>query len=128
MSTPLDTRINPKVLKAITKWGRLLVLRTFPTVSINKVAGTVNQGPAADFSVKGFGPLEYDQALVNGTTVQAGDCYAIILPVDITGTSLVPKIVTGLGVLVDSKVWKVVTFTPYKPGDDVAAFELQLRS
>lgn len=127
MSTQLDLRINPKVLRALTKHGRTIVLRTLPGMTVDNVAGTVVAGTPTDYNVKGFGPLAYEQQFINEDTIKTGDAYFIIAPSDVLGVSLASIVREGLVILIDGQTWNTVRFTPYKPGDDTAAYNLQAR-
>lgn len=127
MSTTLDFKINPKVLKKISKYGRTIVLQTLPSQTVDPVAGKVVDGAPANHNVKGFGPLAYEQEFINEDTIKTGDTYFIIAPSDVAGVDLGSIIKEGLLILIDGQRWNTVRFTPYKPGDDVAAYSLQAR-
>lgn len=78
--------------------------------------------PVTTWTVKSAPPFSYAEQMVNGNTVQADDLRLLIAG---SGQSFVPT--TTQQVAFDSKTFRIVAVRPYYSGDDIAAWEVQVR-
>ncbi len=127
MSGILDLKVNPKVVTALNKYGRDLVLRVYPSEVVDPVTSTTTPGTPTDHTVKGSPPVSYEAQYIDGESIKVGDAYVVILPSDVNGQDLSSITIPGLEVRIDSKVWRTVSVETFIPNVDVAAYLLQLR-
>lgn len=126
MSTPLDTKINPKIFRQFNKYGRQFTIRTYPSPSVDTAEASVELGSPTDTVVMGFGPFNYSNRLVDGELIRKSDCYIIISGETLTIDG--PETVNGAEVVLGSTTYKVVNRTQVPAGEDLTVIELQLRA
>lgn len=122
MTTALDKKIVPKVLALINRIG---ISATFSvgTATMDESTGEGDpDGAGTPTTVKSTPPLNYDRKLVDGVSIKNGDAQVFIAG---SGLSFTPS--NGMKVNISSIEWTVKSVGRISAGDDVAAYELQLR-
>lgn len=117
MTTVLDTKIVPIVVKLIAKYGRTVTV-TIETKT--KDWGTGLTGTAtATHVVKCSPPEPYNQRYIDGDLVRTGDMKTLFAA---SGLPFTPV----LGMRIDE--WTAVRVDPILSGDQTAAYQVQLRA
>jgi len=120
MSTVLDTKLRPKVVSLLGKYGTSYV------IGVN--AGAYNPGTGAtassvtSYTVDGSPPTPYSSRYIDGDLIRHGDLWFIIAGQDIGFT---PK--EGQLVTFQTKKFHIVSVEAMYSGDLIAAYRLQVR-
>jgi len=119
MATALDTKILPRVLALVARFGRDVAFTAAPTY-----AGPTTGGSSAGASLATVKAVvgAYELRYVDGDVIKAGDLRLLIAG---SGLSFTPS--AGQTCSVDSQTWKVVAVRPISSGEQNAAWELQVR-
>ena len=120
--TVLDDKLVPAVLALINKFGITGVFDTGSgegvyTATTGDVAET-----ASTVTRKVSPPVPFNQRLVDGATVRRDDTQVFVAGSGITFT---PSI--GMTIVIAGDKWKIVSVIVLRSGEQVAAYELQLR-
>lgn len=122
MSTALDLRLVPKVLSIIDRYGTTVTFKE-PVGQVNDPkTGTVTVASVTSHSAKVTPPAPYDVRMVDGDLIRRDDCKVILAA---QGLAWVPTLTWS--VQIGSETWTIVAVSPLRTGDDVAAYEIQLR-
>ena len=118
MTTVLDTKILPKVLAIIEKYGRTVNV-AIDTQAKDWSTGIVSTTTATN-TVKCSPPEPFNQRYVDGDLVRTGDMETLFAAQDLPFAPVV-------GMRIDTK-WTAVRVDPIYSGDLVAAWKVQLRA
>jgi len=122
MTTPLDDKIVPKIADIINDVGISAILKVYAGQSVNRDTGEVTSGTATEYSVTISPLLNYDQMMIDNSTVLASDMRAFLSGRD------APVVPTARDkIVVDSAEYQIVAIKSLRSGDLVAAYEFQLR-
>lgn len=108
------------------------------TLTFNKPTGTPTYNPATGKTTNPTTPVAlqgtvvaYGQGLVNGDVIQRGDLQAIVSDVEMLGAGILPEagmvVFYGVDSASDPVPWTIVAVTRYPIGEEVAAWDMQLR-
>ena len=122
MSTALDLEIAAAVDELFAEFGGGVSATLTPIDGTYDAATNATSGDTAPVAVKCTPPAEYSAALVDGENVLAGDLVVVLKG---AGLALAPQ--AGWRFTVVGKVFRIITAKRLSAGDDVAAWELQLR-
>lgn len=121
MTTTLDLKFKAAVDKAFAKFNGGVDVLITPNDGTYDGATAATGAGSAPFTAKATPPAAYDAALANGVGIQVGDLTCLL-----KGTvGFTPK--NGWSLTVAGSTFAIVTVTRLSPGDDVVAWELQLR-
>lgn len=89
-------------------------------------------GTTAAYAVMSAPPYAYRLSQIDGDLIQVGDLRTIVPSQDEAGTALpfaaqLLAPTRDITASVGGRTYRVLAVTPYRSGDDVAAYELQLR-
>lgn len=119
--TVLDDKLVPKALELINKFGLTATYttedKTYDTATRKSVLVTT------DFTVKVTPPFGYDERLITTEIIRADDSFILIAG---SGLQFTPKM--GDFVTIKGVKWRVARSQPLYSGEQVAAYQLQLRS
>ena len=125
MTTVLDTKIVPKVLAIIAKYG------TNATFSIeaagttyDPVMGEVVAGGADTTSVKKVSPIDRNIQEYTADNETIAKAFGMIL-VAASGLGFVPLV--NQKIVIGANTWKAVRVDPISSGDDVAVYQIFIR-
>lgn len=123
MSTQSDIEFAALAVEMLEDdYKEVVFTESASTDDYNAATGRTTQSSPDAYTVKSAPPFAYEQRYVNGNTVQEGDLRLLIAG---SGQSFVPKV--GQKVTFDSGVYRVVSVLPYYSGEDIAAWEVQVR-
>jgi len=122
MATPLDTKLIPKVLAVVNKYGKLVDFKVPASKTYDPTTGATTEGEEATHQHKVTPPGWYKETLIPKDLIQQGDLMAI-LPA--SGLGFTPT--RGYRVEFDSMKFRIEHVAPLYSGDSVAAYELLLR-
>ena len=122
--TDLDTRLIPRVLELITKYGKDVTFKTFPSATYTPTTGKTTPGAETDYSEKVTPPEPYEDKFIDGEIVQIGDCRVYLAA---SGLAFTPE--KGMEVEFDAEgiTWRIVRIMPVYTGESIAMYGLQLR-
>lgn len=121
--TTLDTTMAVEVVSLLAEFGKDVVFTSAAVVAeYDPATGRTTQSSPTTYTVKSAPPFAYEQRYVNGNTVQEGDLRLLIAGAD---QEFTPKV--GQKVTFDSGTYRVVSVIPYYSGEDIAAWEVQVR-
>ena len=122
MTTALDTKLATKALALINKIGTNMVFEV-PTSSYYDPLQQkqVTQTPS-NVTRKASPPLAYSSRLTQGRTVRRDDAQIFLAQSGLTFTPVEEMKVTHAGL-----TWHIVQADPLYSGDDIAAWDIQLR-
>jgi len=121
MSTVLDAKIIPKVLAVLDKYGTNATF-TAQVATYNPATRSVSGGTPAPKVWKMAPPSPYAKNLLDGDAIRIEDLSTVIAASGITFTPAI-----GMDVLFNALTYKIVSINTLRSGDDIAAYELQLR-
>lgn len=118
--------------------AKLQPLGLTATLTFNKPTGEPTYNPATGKTTNPTTPVEvlgtvvaYDQGLVNGDVIQRGDLQAIVSDVAMAAAGVLPEagmvVFYGLDADDEPVPWTIVSVTRYPVGEEVAAWDMQLR-
>ena len=122
MSTSLDLRLVPKVSTIVSRFGTTATILQPDGETYDPKTGAVTIARIIERTVKVTPPSNYGLDLVNGDTIKIGDCRVILAA---QGLVFTPQ--QNWGIRLGSETWTIISVGPIRTGDDVAAYELQLR-
>lgn len=125
MTTALDTKIRPKVTAVLAAYGTNLAFSVPGTETYDPATGITTEGSVTTPTVKGTPPAPYEKRYVDGDVVKVEDAMTLVSAEDVAAASFTPA--QGQTVTFDSVSWDVVSVKVHRSGDQVAAYELQLR-
>lgn len=119
--TVLDDKLVPKALELINKFGLSATYtterRTYDPATRKSVLVTV------EYTVKVTPPFGYDERLIVTEIIRADDSFILI-----AGSGLAFTPAMGDFILIKTVKWRVARSQPLYSGEQVAAYQLQLRS
>lgn len=118
--TALDSRLGPKALALILKYGKNATVRIENGV-YTTADGSVARTPV-EHIVKISPPQNFEITLENSNTVRIGDMKCLIAALNLAFTPVV-----GMKIIFDSQTWTCLQMTPYYSGELVVVWEFQLR-
>lgn len=122
MPTALDKELRPAVLEIINEVGRNMDF-SFPLAkSYDPVTGAGSESICKTLTAKASPPIDFEQRYVNDDSVKRGDTKIFIAA---KGLSFTP--VRDMTVKFDSISFKAIAVLPIYSGEQVAAYEIQLR-
>ena len=122
MATSLDKTLVPVVLAIINKVGRDMDF-TFPRASsYNPVDGVGSEAIRKTLTVKASPPIDFEQRYIDGDSVRRGDVRIFLAA---SGLAFTPE--RDMLVKFDNEEFKTVAVLPLHSGEQIAAFELQMR-
>ena len=121
MTKPLDTKIIPKVLEILTKYGMSITMVEISGGTYDPATGENTGETTTDHSVKIAPPSPGIGYIINDL-VKEGD-----METTIATSGLTIDFDNQLEFTLDSKKWKVIHHTPMYSGDSIAAYQLLLR-
>lgn len=120
--TRLDDKLVPAAQRLINKFGKTATVTTEAAKTYDPETGkTSNTGETVN-TVKISPPAPYEIRYITAGVVDVGDQRTIIAAKDLTFT-----LKTGQLLTVDSDKWRIVSVNSIRSGEQIAAFELQLR-
>ena len=122
MATALDTKLVPKVLTLLNKVGTDYTFQVPATLVYDPTTQETTKGSPSDVTIKGSPPLNFRSQMVDGSLVRRDDMQVFIAASGLTFTP-----VEGMRVANGSLQFNTVSANPIRSGDDVCAWELQLR-
>lgn len=117
MTTVLDTKILPKVLAILEKYGRTVTV-VIKARTKDWSTGIVST-TTATHTVKCSPPEPFNQRYVDGDLIRVGDMETLFAAQDLPFTP-------ALNMRIDDK-WTAIRVDPIYSGDLVAAWKVQLR-
>ena len=118
MSTAFSKKMQGVATRLLDKYGSTVTLVRAGSKVWNPVTGEYEWQPDTHIPLTAV-PVPINAALVNGTTIQAGD---MIVKADY---SVLPKMEDK--VLMDGEQWSVEGIQPKKVNDDIVAWFIQVR-
>ena len=122
MTTPLDIRLIPKVLAIVSRLGKSITFETISGGTYDPLTRVYTGGSMTPIVKKVSPPYKFEDAVVNGDSIQAEDLQTD-LPA--SGLSFTPKV--GWTVLIDSVRYRILSVSPVYTGEAVALYHMQLR-
>ena len=120
--TTLDTTLLVKVAEIADTYGKSVAFQDVGSSVYDPATGKTTESSITVYTVKVTPPAPYDRKLIDGDMIQTRDV-GIILPAQ----SLAFTPVLGMQVTIDSEVLDVVALSPLYSGNDVCAYDIQLR-
>jgi hypothetical protein len=120
--TALDTKILPKVVTLLNKYGKDIDFIVPASQTHNPDTGKVTTVPGTTYTVKGSPPDRYDSRLIDGAAIKADDSRTIIAA---QGIQFTPEL--SMRVEFDSYTWAIAHVMPIYSGESIAAYEIRLR-
>jgi len=120
--TTLDTRILPKVVTILNKYGKDVDFVVPASKTHDPDTGKVTTVPGTTYTVKASPPDKYDSRLIDGAVIKADDARTIIAA---QGIQFTPSI--SMRVEFDSVTWMIKHVMPIYSGNSIAAYEVRLR-
>ncbi len=120
MTTPLDAILVGEALGLIATYGTYMEF-TVPAPTYDRTTGSVS-GSGASVVRKASPPLAYSLRYADSDVVRRGDARIYVAA---SGLTFTPDLNTK--VVHDSVTWRVVDVNRLYSGDDLAAYELQVR-
>ena len=108
----------------INTFGSTATLIYAGSSSYNAATGVDTIGAATEVAVSASPPVPYDINTVDNTSIQQGDLKTLIPAEQVTAT-IIPQ---SSKLRIDSIDYLIVNIYPIKSGNDVAAYELQIRA
>lgn len=121
MTTPLDRKAPPKVLATIQKHG-INATFTVETKTFDATLNRVTVSATDTYTQKVSPPARYSTSYSGADLVKQGDA-SVILPA--SGLEFTPT--ENMNVTIGSETWHIVSVSPMRSGDLVAAYRLHLR-
>lgn len=121
MATPIDLKV-PGIRAKLIKHFVDYTFRRYLGSTVNETTGEVTLGSATDTTAKASPKFNYERKLIDGALIQENDCYILVFASDLPFTPNEQTLVVRA-----SQTWKVVSVKAYESGENVAAYELQLR-
>lgn len=122
MSTALDKDLVPAALEMINEFGRNMEFTDPRVSSYDPVTGTGSESICKTLTAKASPPVDYEQRYIDGDSVQRGDARIFIAA---SGLAFIPK--RDMHVKFDTFEFKAISILPLHSGEQVAAYEVQLR-
>jgi len=127
--TVLDSQLRPAVAELAAELGFELKLRrttrTFDNVT-NMETGTPS---VAEYPLRAVPPSEFEYSTIDGVNVVHGDMKLLLPAADSDGNDVVVEPSAETDVLIfDNRRWKIVRVMRIWSGEQVAAYELQVRA
>jgi len=126
MSTALDLSLGATVVNLIARLGKTVSFTVKTVGAYDETTGHAAESDPVVYSKKVSPPDKYDRRLVDGHTIQKDDLKVIVPGKDLEWNPLTLA-VSNIVVTIDGKLFNVIKVTPIYSGDDVAAYEYQLR-
>jgi hypothetical protein len=120
--TALDNDLRPAVVEILDEVGKEMTFSA-DTETYDPATGAVTVSATKAHTVKASPPLEYNDRLVDGEIIERGDTFIFLAAKDLAFTP-----VKSMNVSFDSTQWQVVAVKKHYSGNQIAAYELQLRS
>ena len=121
--TSLDTKLIPKTLEIINKFGKTVTFKERQISSYSANDGQAIETGVILHSSKVSPPEKFQKRFVDGDIVKESDL-AVILPA--SGLTWMPK--RDLEVEFDNEVWKIMSVEPIFSGEQIVAYTIQLRN
>lgn len=125
MATVLDPVFRDLARDLLVSYGTSIVIKKPSATTASPSTQSWAQTFGTSQTVKCSPPSPYDVRLIDGTNVQRGDLQTLVAATD-ANLTFAPE--TGHHAEIDSKTWRVVKANPIWSGDQVAAYDLQLRA
>lgn len=122
MVTVLDTKLAPKVLAIIAKYGKTVSWSVTSGATHTPSTGAVTGGTTTAHTVKVTPPEPYESKYVDGDVVREGDSRIYIAA---SGLAFTPA--ENQRVTIDAAVWTVTRVNAIYSGDLVCLWEAGLR-
>ena len=122
MPTQLDKELRPVVLEIINEVGRNMQF-SFPLAkSYDPATGTGSESIFKTVTAKASPPIDFEQRYVNDDSVKRGDVKIFLAAKNLSFTPII-----DMEVKFDGISFKAIAVLPIYSGEQVAAFEVQLR-
>ena len=122
MATALDKKLVPKVLSIINRVGRNMDF-SFPLAkSYDPATGAGSESIFKTVTAKASPPIDFEQRYVNDDSVKRGDVKIFLAAKNLSFTPII-----DMEVKFDGISFKAIAVLPIYSGEQVAAFEVQLR-
>ena len=122
MPTSLDKELVPAVLDIINEVGRNMQFTNPRVVNYDPVTGIGNETICKTLTRKASPPIDFEQRYVDGDSVRRGDARIFIAASGLPFTPL-----PDMHIKFDTEEFKAVNILPLHSGEQVAAYEIQLR-
>ena len=122
MPTELDKELREAALEIINEVGRNMDFTIPLANAYDPATGAGTEAICTTYTVKVSPPIDYAQRYVDGASVQRGDARIFMAA---SGLPLTP--VRDMVVKFDGITFKAVAVLPIYSGEQIAAFEVQLR-
>jgi outer membrane lipoprotein-sorting protein len=119
--TRLDDKLIPRAFDIVAKYGRVATF-SVRTKTEDETTGQVTFSEPVKYRRKITPPSNYGLALVDGETIKAGDA-SVTLPAQ--NLPFTPY--EGMQLEIGDDTWTVISIEPLVPGENAAAYVLQLR-
>jgi len=121
MTTSLDKALGVSVKDLI---GDLVTEKMTFEIDVEDYSASTGKTTTVKrrFQAKASPPQEYDSRYINGDSIQAGDSSIFLAGKDL---KFIPK--KGMVVIERDQRWRSVRVRKHRSGDDIAAWEIQLR-
>ena len=119
----LDVKMAAVALDLITRFGKTVTYTQEDNSSYDPAVGEVTASSIVNFTVKVSPPDPYDVKLIDGDIIRVGDTSSFLAS---SGLAFTPREV-GDKIDFDGEKWRVVGVTKLWSGDNVAAYQVQLR-
>lgn len=121
--TDLDTRLIPKVLAIVNRLGKSVTFETVSGGSYDPLTRVVTGGTMTPVVKKVTPPYEFKNYLIDGDNIRVGD-----LQIDLPASGLTFTPERGWIVVIDTVRYTVIKVSPVYTGEQIALYNLQLRS
>ena len=124
MATALDDILVPTAYRLINKYGQNAVFHEteVDASDYNPATGITTIPAASTHTEKVSPPSPYNQTLIDGDLIKVGD-----MKIYLAAQSLGFTPVRNMKVVAAGKTWRIVAANPLYSGEEIAAYELQLR-
>ena len=122
MPTSLDRELRPAALEIINEVGRNMDF-SFPLAkSYDPVTGVGSESICKTLTAKASPPIDFEQRYVNDDSVKRGDVKIFLAAKGLAFTPII-----DMEVKFDGISFKAIAVLPIYSGEQIAAFEVQLR-
>ena len=122
MVTALDTKLRPKTVELIEKYGKSVTWTVTSGGTYVPATGSTSGATSTPYTVKVTPPEPYTSKFIDGDTIRVGDALIYLAAQDLAFTPAENQHVT-----VDGVVWVVVRVNAIYSGDLVCLWEAGLR-
>lgn len=120
--TELDDALVPAVLELVSDLGKVVTARVKSAQVYDESGSSVSE-TSTDYSIKVLPPEKFDISYIDGDVIRATDLKTLVAA---SGLAFQPT--PGMQLLLDAKTYLAVAVSPIYSGEQICAWEMQLRA